>query len=89
MEEVRDRAFGAGEEIVIDGVTFVNCTFAGARLRYTGGPHPRFLNTSVNDSAWIFEDSALRTIQVLQALADGEGRPMVEDLFRPGSYLGS
>ena len=89
MEEVRDHTFGKGERVQTDGRAFTNCRFEAAQLRYGGGEHPRFVDCSMIDTGWYFEDAALRTIQLLQANGNVEGgRQFIEEMFRPGNYIG-
>lgn len=90
MTEVRGRTFAGGEQVRVDDTSFIDCTFDGAQLRYGGGALPSFENCSFADASWYYEDAALRTIQLLQAFAnqEGAGRAFVEDLFRPGNYIG-
>jgi hypothetical protein len=90
MEEVRDRAFGKGEKVQTDGRAFAGCRFEGSQLVYGGGPHPEFVDCTFVDTGWYFEDAALRTIQLLQANGgDEDGRAFIEELFRPGHYIGA
>ena len=90
MEQVRDRTFGQGEPVDVDGQLFSKCHFAGAQLRYGGGEHPVFDNCTFESVGWYFHDAALRTIQLLQANGNAEGgRPFIEELFRQGHYIGS
>jgi hypothetical protein len=89
MEEVRDRIFKDGEQVQTDGRSFTNCRFEWAQLRYGGGVHPTFQQCVFDKAGWYFEDAALRTVQLIQALGNGEnGRPFIDDLFRPGYYIG-
>ena len=67
----------------------VDCTFESAQLRYAGGGLPSFEDCSFGEPGWYFEDAALRTIQLLQAFANQEGgRPFIDDLFKPGNFIG-
>ena len=89
MQEVRDRAFRNGEQVKTDATTFTNCRFESAQLRYGGGALPTFEDCVFENVGWYFEDSALRTVQLLQALGGGEGgRPFLDALFAPGNYIG-
>jgi hypothetical protein len=89
MTEIRDRTFSADEIVDADGNSFIGCTFEGTTLRYAGGPHPTFEACRFNDLGWLFRDSALRTIQLLQSLSSsGTADEMVADLFKPGNYIG-
>jgi hypothetical protein len=90
MEQVRDRTFNEGEMVETDGRHFSKCHFDGVQLRYSGGEHPNFEDCTFTEVGWFFDGAALRTIQLLQANANAEGgRPFVEDLFRPGHYIGA
>jgi len=90
MADVRGRTFTGGEMVQMDDTSFTDCTFDSATLRYGGGPLPRFENCNFADASWYFTDSALRTIQLLQAFAnqEGAGRAFVDALFKPGNYIG-
>jgi uncharacterized protein YjbI with pentapeptide repeats len=89
VAEIEGRSFGKGESVQTDGTVFTKCSFDGAQLRYAGGEHPSFIDCTFNQVGWYFEDAALRTIQLLQANGEGEaGRIFIEDLFRPGHYIG-
>jgi hypothetical protein len=90
MEQVRDRTFTGGEMIETDGVHFSKCHFDGVHLCYCGGEHPAFEDCTFTSVGWFFDGAALRTIQLLQANGNGEGgRTFIEDLFRPGHYIGA
>ena len=89
MAEVRDRTFRNGEQVTTDGTTFINCRFESVQLRYGGGAHPMFQDCVFDDSGWYFEDAALRTVQLVQALGNAEsGRTFIDGLFAPGNYIG-
>jgi len=89
MEEVRDRIFKDGEQVQTDGRSFIDCRFEWAQLRYAGGVLPTFERCDIGQTGWYFEDAALRTIQLLQAFANQDGgREFVDDLFKPGNYIG-
>ena len=88
MTEVRGHTYTNKEAINVDGVTFIGCRFESAILRYAGGPHPAFEDCTFGDMAWIFDDAALRTIQLLQAQnVNGEAQPMLAEMFKPGIYF--
>ena len=90
MEQVRDRTYDEGELVETDGKFFNKCHFDGARLRYCGGELPIFDNCTFTKVGWLFADAALRTIQLLQVNGNAEGgRALIEDLFRPGHYIGA
>ena len=90
MEQVRDRTFNAGELVDTDGVHFSKCHFDGVQLRYAGGELPAFEDCTFANVGWYFDGPALRTVQLLQANANAEGgRALIEDLFRPGRYIGA
>jgi hypothetical protein len=89
MAEVRDRTFKDGEQVQTDGQTFIGCRFDWAQLRYGGGTLPIFEDCTFGQTGWYFEDAALRTIQLLQAFANQDGgRAFVDDLFKPGNFIG-
>jgi hypothetical protein len=89
MADVRGRTFTGGEQVQTDDTNFVDCIFESAQLRYGGGALPTFAGCSFGQAKWYFEGPALRTVQLLQAFANQEGgRPFVDDLFRPGHFIG-
>ena len=90
MQDVRGRSFTGGEQVQVDDTNFIECTFDGAQLRYAGGEMPSFQGCNIPNASWYFEGAALRTIQLLQALAnqEGGGRAFIDDLFKPGNFIG-
>jgi hypothetical protein len=89
MTEVRGRAFTGGEPVQTDDTKFIDCTFESVQFRYAGGRLPSFEGCSFSQTGWYFEDSALRTIQLLQAFAHQDGgRPFIDQLFKPGNFIG-
>jgi hypothetical protein len=90
MADVRDQNIAASGPIDVDGMRFVNCTFAPAtRLRYGGGVLPCFEDCTFTEVGWFFTGAALRTIQLLQAQnSKGEGQAFLDELFRPGALIG-
>jgi hypothetical protein len=89
MEVVSNLTFRAGDEVRADRKKFVNCRFEGVQLRYGGGTLPEFVDCSFDESGWYFDEAALRTIQLLQAIGNGDGgRLFIDDLFKPGNYIG-
>ena len=84
----RDMNFAAGDVVYADGGHFINCSFDGATLVYSGGEHPRFEDCRFNASGWAFSDAALRTVQFLQFLnASPEGPEFLAELFAPGKVI--
>lgn len=89
MTEIRERTYNQDEKVDVDGVTFIDCTFNGATFRYAGGEHPSFENCTFNGMNWYFTGEALRTIQLLQQINNtGAAGSMIEELFKPGAYIG-
>ena len=89
MAEISDRTFTNGETVEADGNEFVRCNFESVRLEYSGGGHPVFRDCQFGEMGWYFTGPALRTIQLLQQMGGAEnGRAFIEDLFRPGHYIG-
>jgi hypothetical protein len=90
MERVRNQTFNAGDMVETDGKHFSKCHFDGVQLRYSGGEHPNFEDCTFANVGWYFDGAALRTVQLLQVNANAEGgRALIEDLFRPGRYIGT
>ena len=89
MAEISDRTFTDRETVETDGNEFVRCNFESVALKYSGGEHPVFRDCQFGDIGWYFTGPALRTIQLLQEMGEGEnGRTFIADLFRPGHYIG-
>ena len=89
MEVLSNLTFRAGEEVRVDRKQFVNCRFEGVQLRYGGGTHPDFVDCVVDGGGWYFDEAALRTIQLLQIIGNSDnGRAFIDDLFKPGNYIG-
>ena len=90
MEQVRDRTFNKGEMVETDGRHFIKCHFDGVQLLYCGGELPAFEDCTFAAVGWFFDGPALRTIQLLQVNGNAEGgRALIDDLFRPGHYIGA
>ena len=88
MNEAHDTNFTNGDHVHVDGGRFVRCSFEKATLVYSGGAHPDFKDCEFGAVGWRFEGSALRTIQLLQALGSSpNGKFLLEDLFEPGKML--
>lgn len=72
------------QEIRMDGVEFVDCTFVNCTLVYAGGPPPSIVNCTFDSINWSFTESAGNTIQFLGAIYQGfgeGGQELVEQLF--------
>ena len=67
---IEGKTFWAGREIV-DGNEYVDCNFNGTTFVYRGGDLPDFTSCTFNNYRVEFEEAALNTLLVLQAM----GRP--------------
>ena len=90
MTEYRDRTFNPGETVDGDNTNFFNCTFNSATVRYSGGDFPYFEGCHFDNLTWYFDGPALRTIQLLQTIADKDdsGR-FIGDMFAKGMLYGA
>ena len=83
METVRNQTFD-NRRIPIDGVRFENCVFSDTKLIYRAAAEVEFDGCTFGSCEWVFEDAALRTLQLLAALFDGlgiEGQHLVRAVF--------
>ena len=89
MEEVTGRSFGGGEMVETDGKTFTDCTFNSAQLVFRGGEHPFFERcTFGSDVSWRYLGPALKTIQLLQRIANDQGgENFIASLFEKGKFF--
>ena len=67
LEEIKDRHFGAGESIQLDGKSFTACTFDGCEVIYGGG-ETQFERVNWHDCKVTLVGAANYTVQVLKAL---------------------
>lgn len=72
-----------GERLVLDGEQYINCTFTGCALVYSGGVLPMMQYCKFDGCGFVLEESALRTMTFLAELVSGsdKGRDIVETLF--------
>ena len=56
-------------ETALDGNTYINCTFAGARLTYDGGVPPDFDNCRFAEADFSFRGAAANTVAFMRLLA--------------------
>ena len=61
------RSFGA-ERVILDGGSFVECTFDGTTLVYFGGRIPEVDRCSLNNVRFEFEGPAKNTVELLRWL---------------------
>jgi hypothetical protein len=89
METVSGRTFDGQASVETDGTTFDGCTFNSAQLIYRGGEHPAFERcTFGSDVSWMFQGPALKTIQLLQRIAnDDGGEHFIADMFAKGKFF--
>jgi len=90
--EIKGKVF-KNETIILDGKTFVGCTFHSCELVYQGSLVVGLVECSFHDVKWSFADAAARTINFLAELYHGAGeggRQLVEQTFdkiRRDEYL--
>lgn len=68
----------AGEEILLDGGAFRDCSFERCHLHYDGGTLPVLTGCRFSDCAWFFGEAAADTLAMLAALNQGGFSAMVE-----------
>ena len=80
--KIEGQTFQAEREL-IDGNEYVDCRFVGTILVYRGGDLPDFTNCTFNNYRVEFENAALNTLIMLQAMATpGSGfEPIFAKMF--------
>ncbi len=80
----------AGEEVLLDGGAFRDCSFERCHLHYDGGALPVLSGCRFTDCAWFFGEAAADTLTMLAALRQGGFSAMVENTLeavRSGAVL--
>jgi hypothetical protein len=72
--------------IVIDGCTFINCSFVRCTITFCGQLPVAITDNSFTDCRWQLDGAAKMTVQFLQSMSAGGGQPIVESLC-PGLML--
>jgi hypothetical protein len=67
MAEIRNQTLSGDQ--MIDGNTYIDCTFDNARLIYEGGAAPGFGNCMFKASHFRFQGPAGQTLTFLKAMA--------------------
>lgn len=67
MAEIRNQTLSG--DMFVDGNTYFDCLFNGARLIYEGGVPPGFSNCTFTDSNFAFQEAAGRTLAFLRAMS--------------------
>ncbi|WP_291832302.1 hypothetical protein [Brevundimonas sp.] len=67
MAEIRDQTLTGAQ--TLDGNTYINCQFSNARLTFQGGQPPGFVNCTFEDTEFVFDGAAGRTMAFLKAMA--------------------
>ncbi len=72
------------ERVVLDGNTFVNCTFLNCQMVYQGGEQPRLQHCQFTRCSWHLEEAAQRTVRFLRNVyhSGPGGRDLVEETLR-------
>jgi hypothetical protein len=79
-EDVRDREF-SGEQVVLDGKHFEDCTFDTCQLVYRGGTPPNFVRCDFAAPRFVFQDAAQSTVQLMSAIYNGIDERIIEKTF--------
>jgi hypothetical protein len=69
LKTIKNKTFGANEEVLIDGCVFEHCRFDNCTLIFRGGDH-RLLECVMTSPKWRFELEAARTLKLANTLAD-------------------
>lgn len=67
--------------VVLDGSTFVGCTFERCVLIYSGALPTSLNNNKFSDCSWEFDGAAQNTLGFMAALYSGGGRELIEKTF--------
>jgi hypothetical protein len=67
-EEVISEATFGREDVLLDGRTFINCTFNESRLVFRGEAPSRLINNTLIDVNWKLEGPAAATLELLSTL---------------------
>jgi hypothetical protein len=62
----------------LDGNEYIECTFQGCTLVYSGGILPILHGCSMNDCSWKFDGAAERTVAFMSALYHGGGKELID-----------
>lgn len=82
MHVVKGKTYGA-QRLPIDGGRFVDCTFNQTKLIFKACDTVAFEDCAFKECDWVFEGSALLTLQLLSGLYRGlgdEGTRLVEEI---------
>ncbi len=80
MQEIANRTYGM-QRLPIDGTRFRACVFTHTKLIFTASDRVEFVDCTFNECDWVFEGSALITLQLLSGLYKGlglEGEKLVD-----------
>ena len=83
LQTIKGETFGT-QRIKIDGKRFVNCKFSKTEFSYWGGANTAFIDCGfdLGPQSFVFEGSAIRTIQLLKELySQPVFRPFVDHVF--------
>lgn len=61
----------SGVSVILDGNSYVDCTFHNCRIIFFGQASPKMENCNFSACEFAFEGSAGQTVQFLEALAHG------------------
>lgn len=67
MAEFRDQTLTGVQ--ILDGNIYIKCEFTNARLVYQGGAAPGFDSCAFEDTEFVFDGPAARTLGFLKAMA--------------------
>lgn len=65
----QDRTF-TDERVLLDGGSFLRCSFEGSTLVYFGGQLPEMQDCRFDDVRFSFEGPAMNTLDLLRKLRD-------------------
>lgn len=79
-QDVLEQRF-SGEQVVIDGKHFEDCSFDTCTLVYQGGVPPNFVRCEFAAPRFVFEEAAQSTIQLMSAIYNGIDERIIEKTF--------
>ena len=79
MIEIKGETF-VGQKIILDGHTYIRCTFRGCAMVYAGSPHMRLVENRFDGCTWTFDGAASATIAFMGAIYKSGG-PVAQNLI--------
>ena len=77
---IKNQVF-ADQEMVLDGNSFIECTFTNCLLTYSAVLPVNMVSNRFNDCEWRFLGAAAATIDFMTALYNGGAEEVIESIF--------